>query len=120
MRLSHTVSQPHSSGSVKPHSSGAIKQASVRRPCVVFKIKPPKCETEDDETSESEIAKASETSATRPAIDLSRIDWVVHPDSKRILFFLQGDDWFIDEKLLPPEFVSQAYRETLGCRSCGD
>jgi hypothetical protein len=100
MRLSHTVSQPHSSGVRKPQSSGTIKHASVRRPCVVFKIKPPTSETdEDDETeeasrteiaeatktqpakiSETEIAEANETTATRPAIDLPQIDWVDRRD----------------------------------------
>jgi len=107
MRLSHTVSQPQTSGEIqKPQSSG------VRRPCVVFKIKPPTCETEIDETAEA-----------RPAIDLSQIDWVVHPDTNDILFFLTGDDWFIDARLLPPEFVRQAYIESglepaRSCPSC--
>ena len=125
MRLSHTVSQPYSNGVRKPQSSGTVKQSSVQ-PCVVFKAKPT-CETEDEacetqaaKTSETEIAKASETNATRPAIDLSRIDWVVHPDTYDILFFIQGEDWFIDANLLPPQFVSQAYREALACRACGD
>ena len=92
MRVSHAVRPPLPSGSAcAPQSIGA-----VRKPIVVAKIKPAVVDPAD----------------MRPVIDLSQIDWVVHPDSNDILFFITGDDWFIDVRLLPPEFVRQAYIES--------